>query len=108
KKWNPDEPVTAFLHFDLENLGSTDISIKLLKKNLDTKFALSDDISYNLIQNNIHFLQEKLESMGFTCNVTVTDADVKRDFVDDFLKQDVKQTKINGKQIMRYSFDVRA
>ena len=46
--------------------------------------------------------------MGFTCNVTVTDADVKRDFVDDFLKQDVKQTKINGKQIMRYSFDVRA
>ena len=108
KKWNPDEPLTAFLHFDLENLGSTDISIKLLKKNLDTKFALADDISYDLIQNNIHFLQEKLESMGFTCNVTVTDADVKRDFVDDFLKQDVKQTKINGKQIMRYSFDVRA
>ena len=108
KKWNPDEPITAFLHFDLENLGSTDISIKLLKKNLDTKFALADDISYDLIENNIHFLQEKLESMGFTCNVTVTDADVKRDFVDDFLKQDVKQTKINGKQIMRYSFDVRA
>lgn len=108
KKWNPDEPITAFLHFDLENLGSTDISIKLLKKNLDTKFALANDISYDLIENNIHFLQEKLESMGFTCNVTVTDADVKRDFVDDFLKQDVKQTKINGKQIMRYSFDVRA
>lgn len=108
KKWNPDEPITAFLHFDLENLGSTDISIKLLKKNLDTKFALADDISYDLIENNIHFLQEKLESMGFLCNVTVTDADVKRDFVDDFLKQDVKQTKINGKQIMRYSFDVRA
>lgn len=108
KKWNPDEPITAFLHFDLENLGSTDISIKLLKKNLDTKFALANDISYDLIENNIHFLQEKLESMGFTCNVTVTDADVKRDFVDDFLRQDVKQTKINGKQIMRYSFDVRA
>lgn len=108
KKWNPDEPITAFLHFDLESLGSTDISIRLLKKNLDTRFSLADDVSYQLIENNVHILKEKLESMGFNCNVSVTEEDVKRNFVDDFLKQDIKKTSINGKQILRYSFDVRA
>lgn len=109
KHWDPDEPVTAFLHFDLENLGSTDISVKLLKKQLDTKFSLSDDESYMLIEANIHFLQEKLESMGYNCTMKVTNTDVKRDFVDDFLRQDIKKKKSSGgKQILRYSFDVRA
>ena len=109
KHWDPDEPLTAFMHFDLEHLGSTDIAVKLVKKKLDTKFSLSDDESYMLIENNIHFLQEKLESMGYDCTMSVTNTDVKRSFVDDFLKQDVKQRKSSGgKQILRYSFDVRA
>ncbi|MGN0240783.1 MAG: flagellar hook-length control protein FliK [Candidatus Weimeria sp.] len=109
KHWDPDEPVTAFLHFDLENLGSTDISVKLLKKQLDLKFSLSDDESYMLIEANSHLLKEKLESMGYSCTMKVTNADVKRSFVDDFLKQDVKQRKSSGgRQILRYSFDVRA
>ncbi|MQN00567.1 MAG: flagellar hook-length control protein FliK [Lachnospiraceae bacterium] len=109
KHWDPDEPLTAFLHLDLEHLGSTDISVKLLKKKLDTNFSLADDESYMLIENNIHFLQEKLESMGYNCTISVKNTDVKRNFVDDFLKQDVKTNKAkSGKQILRYSFDVRA
>ena len=83
--------------------------MKLLKKQLDTKFSLSDDESYMLIEANIHFLQEKLESMGYNCTMKVTNTDVKRDFVDDFLRQDIKKKKSSGgKQILRYSFDVRA
>lgn len=109
KHFSPDEPITAFLHFDLENLGSTDISVKLMKKQLDTQFALSDNESYALIENNIHFLQERLESMGYNCTVSVKNTGVRRDFVDDFLKQDVKKKNtVSGKQILRYSFDVRA
>ncbi|MDD6550414.1 MAG: flagellar hook-length control protein FliK [Lachnospiraceae bacterium] len=109
KHWDPDEPLTAFMHLDLEHLGSTDIAVKLVKKKLDTKFSLADDESYMLIENNIHFLQEKLESMGYDCTMSVTNTDVKRSFVDDFLKQDVKKkTSTGGKQILRYSFDVRA
>ena len=97
------------MHFDLEHIGRTAIAVKLVKKKLDTKFSLSDDESYMLIENNIHFLQEKLESMGYDCTMSVTNTDVKRSFVDDFLKQDVKQRKSSGgKQILRYSFDVRA
>lgn len=109
KHWDPDEPVTAFLHLDLENLGSTDIAVKLLKKQLDMKFSLADDESYMLIEANIHFLKEKLESMGYNCTMSVTNTDVKRSFIDDFLRQDIKKRKSSGgKQILRYSFDVRA
>ena len=108
KKWDPDEPVSAFLHFDLENLGSTDISVRLLGKKLDTKFSLSDRISYSLIENNIDLLKERLESMGYSCSLSVSGSEPKRDFLDDFLKQGVRSSRINGKQILRYSFDVRA
>jgi hypothetical protein len=38
-----DGELTAFLHFDMDNLGSTDISVRMKDRDVSTKFYLEDD-----------------------------------------------------------------
>lgn len=104
QKRSPDDPLTAFLHFDMDNLGSTDISVKLLGKKVDTKFFLEDDISFQLIEKHLPDLEEKLKALGYNASLTVENDSKKVNFVEDFLKQDAK----SAGDIHRYSFDVRA
>ncbi|MCR4674448.1 MAG: flagellar hook-length control protein FliK [Lachnospiraceae bacterium] len=106
KKQNKDDSdeLTAFLHFDLEHLGSTDISVRMKNKNVSTKFYLEDDASYELIMNNIHILKENLDNLGYNCTVECENDSNPVDFVSDFLERDVK----TAENISRYSFDVRA
>ncbi len=99
-----DDTVSAFLHFDLENLGSTDISVKMRQKKVDTKFFMEDDRSFDLIMNNIHILKEKLDNLGYSCEITVENDSHPIDFVSDFLERGAKVPD----NIQRYSFDVRA
>lgn len=101
---DPDTELTAFLHLDLENLGSTDVSIKMREKNVKTNFYLSDDISYNLIQKHLPILEKRLKQKGYTCSATITNQEKKVNFVDDFLKKDHPQSGT----LHRYSFDVKA
>ena len=44
---------THNIETELVHLGSTDISVKLHNRNVDTKFYMEDDRSYELIMNNI-------------------------------------------------------
>ena len=99
-----DEELTAFLHFDLEHLGSTDISVRMKNKNVNTKFFLEDDASYELVMNNIHILKENLDNLGYTCEIQCENDANPVNFVSDFLERDVKTPE----NISRYSFDVRA
>lgn len=99
-----NDEITAFLHFDMENLGSTDISVKLANKKLDTRFFLEDDISFQIIEKNLPLLEERLKELGYDCNLTAENDSKKVNFVEDFLKQDSK----SAGDIHRYSFDVRA
>ncbi|MBQ2575791.1 MAG: flagellar hook-length control protein FliK [Lachnospiraceae bacterium] len=103
-----DGEISAFLHFDLEHLGSTDISVKMKNKNVDTKFSMADDVSFRLIEDNIHILATKLEELGYNCRIQVTGDGKPVDFVEDFLKQDVPKGNVSGGEMLRYSFDVRA
>lgn len=100
---DPDTEVSAFLHLDLEHLGSTDVSVKMLRKNVKTNFYFSDDASYELVQKHLPVLEAKLNQKGYTCTFTVTNEDKKVDFVQDFLKKDLPSAGV----LHRYSFDVR-
>ena len=100
-----DDEISAFLHFDMDHLGSTDISVKLRNRNVDTKFYMEDDASYELIMNNIDVLQKRIEKKGFTCNINVENESKRVNLVDDFLKHDTRGTT---SPVSRYSFDVRA
>lgn len=99
-----NDEITAFLHFDLESLGSTDIAVKLAGKKLDTKFFLEDDISFQIVEKHLPELEERLEKIGYDCKLKVVNDSNKINFVEDFLKQDSK----TAGTISRYSFDVRA
>lgn len=99
-----DDEVSAFLHFDLEHLGSTDIAVRLKNKDVKTQFYLEDEISFQLVQSNIHILEEKLNKLGYHCQLDVINDGKSVNFVEDFLMKDVK----TGGSIQRYSFDVRA
>lgn len=96
--------LSAFLHLDLEHLGATDVSVKMLGKKVDTKFYLSDETAYQLILEHAGLLEEQLEKKGYHCKVNVENEEKKADFVSDFLMQG----RPVGGALHRYSFDMRA
>ena len=100
---DPDTEVSAFLHLDLDHLGATDVSVKMLRKNVQTKFYFSDDASYELVQKHLPVLEAKLRQKGYNCTFSVENEAKKVDFVQDFLKKDMP----TAGTLHRYSFDVR-
>ncbi len=100
----PEGDLTAFLHLDMEHLGSTDVSVKMHDRQVHTEFYLGDGKSSQVIQEHMDILQERLEKKGYACTVHVNQEEKKINFVEDFLKQD---QPVSGR-VHRYSFDVRA
>lgn len=99
-----DKELTAFLHLDMDHLGSTDVSVKMLNHKVNTKFYLENDGAYELLMANIPILEEKLAKKGYQCSVTVENEAKHVNFVEDFLKKD----QPSAGQLHRYSFDMRA
>lgn len=100
--------LSAFLHLELEHLGSTDVSIKMLDKNVTTKFYLSDHAAYELIETHLPKLQERLSKLGYHCSISIENREEKVDFVEDFLQKNRPSQSASRGMVHRYSFDVRA
>lgn len=101
---DPDKELSAFLHLDMDNLGSTDVSVKMLRKKVDTKFYMETDEAFELVKAHMPKLEERLRKKGFDAKIYVENEGKKVNFLDDFLKKDAPATG----QVHRYSFDVRA
>ena len=101
---DPDAELSAFLHLDLEHLGSTDVSVKMQHRNVKTNFYMADDASYDLVEKYLPVLEQKLKDKGYQCTITMTKEEKKVSFGDDFLRKDMPQTGT----LHRYSLDVRA
>lgn len=101
---DPEAELTAFLHLDLENIGSTDVSIRMKDKNVKTNFYIADDASYDLIEKHLPVLEKRLAQKGYRCSITMSKEEKKVEFVEDFLQRDMPQAGT----LHRYSFDVRA
>lgn len=101
---DPETELTAFLHLDLDNLGSTDVSIRMKDKNVKTNFYIADDASYDLIEKHLPVLEKRLAQKGYRCSITMSKEEKKVEFVEDFLQRDMPQAGT----LHRYSFDVRA
>lgn len=99
-----DGELSAFLHLDMEHLGSTDVSVKMHGKNVGTRFYLSDEASYQVVEAHVPLLQQQLKKLGYQCRIDVENEEKKVDLVEDFLKRD----KPAGGMVHRYSFDMRA
>lgn len=101
---NPDKELSAFLHLDLEHLGGTDVSIKMLHRKVTTNFYLDSDESYALVKQFLSVLEKRLQDKGYNCELNVNSGSKQMNFVAGFLKKDLPPTG----QVHRYSFDIRA
>lgn len=100
----PDAELTAFLHLDMEQLGSTDVSVRMQNRSVRTNFYLEDDASYDLVEKHLEVLNKRLKSKGYQSSITVTHE--KKDI--SFKENIVKKGKATVGSLHRYSFDVRA
>lgn len=101
---DPDAELTAFLHLDMEQLGSTDVSVRMQNRSVRTNFYLEDDASYDLVEKHLEVLNKRLKSKGYQSSITVTHE--KKDI--SFKENIVKKGKETVGSLHRYSFDVRA
>ena len=101
---DPDKELSAFLHLDLEYLGGTDVSIKMLHRKVTTNFYLDSDESYAMVKQFLPVLEKRLQDKGYNCELTVNSDSKQMNFVAGFLKKDLPPTG----QVHRYSFDIRA
>ena len=101
---DPDAELTAFLHLDMEQLGSTDVSVRMQDRSVRTNFYLEDDASYDLVEKHLEVLNKRLKSKGYQSSITVTHE--KKDI--SFKENIVKKGKATVGSLHRYSFDVRA
>lgn len=100
---DPERDLTAFLHLDLEHLGATDVSVRMHKKDVSTKFYMESDTSYDLLKAYMPQLEERLKAKGYNCKIEIENEGRHVNFVEDFLKKDAPSTGM----LHRYSFDVR-
>jgi flagellar hook-length control protein FliK len=100
---DPERELTAFLHLDLEHLGATDVSVKMHKKEVATKFYMESDASYDLVKAYMPQLEERLRAKGYNCKIEIENEGRHVNFVEDFLKKDAPSAGM----LHRYSFDVR-
>lgn len=98
-----DGPKTAVLHLDMEHLGATDVRVSMEKSRVSTKFTLDNDASYRLVKEHLPELQERLEKLGYTVELTAEETEQKT-----IPFQQIIEAERPKKEIKRYSFDVRA
>lgn len=101
---DPEAELTAFLHLAMENLGETDVSVRMLGRQVKTNFYFEDDASYRLVEQHLPILEKHLKSKGYHSTVTITNEKRHVNFKENF----VKKGKASVGSVHRYSFDVRA
>lgn len=100
----PDGELSAFLHLDMDNLGATDVSVRMKDRKVHTNFYLEDEKSYDLIEEHMDELMHRLQEKGYSCTVQVENQSKKKNLVEDFMQQEHPSAGI----LHRYSFDMRA
>ena len=100
----PDGELSAFLHLDMDNLGATDVSVRMKDRKVHTNFYLEDEKSYDLIEEHMAELMKRLQEKGYSCTVQVENQFRKKNLVEDFMQQEHPSAGI----LHRYSFDMRA
>lgn len=105
KPKSKNDEFSAFLHLSLKHLGNTDISIKMQRKNVNIDFSVESKEIYDLLNQNINMLDERLIKKGYIPNTKVTTEAKSENFVEKLLGEEKNKKE---SKIKRYSFDVRA
>ena len=101
---DPEAELTAFLHLDMDNLGSTDVSVRIKDKKVKTNFYFDDDTSFKLVEMHLPILERRLKNKGYDCFISITNEKRNINFKENF----VRRGNVSAGSVHRYSFDVRA
>lgn len=103
KRHEEGEPLTAFLHLNMEHLGDVDVYLKMHGKNVSTDITLEKEEVLDLFEKHIDELASRLEDKGYSVNMSVKKKEKTFDFTEDIL-----QKQAGEKNVGRFSFDVKA
>lgn len=96
--------VSAFLHLDMDHLGSVDVYVALEKQRVSTNFKVRDDSVLDLIEANIDLLNKRLEKRGYKLHPTVEVTEKEASVVEEMQKQ----MGHSAMPVAQFSFDARA
>lgn len=104
-----DGNVSALLHLDMENLGPLDVYVTMntSQNKVSTNFTLKDDAALDLIAENIHILNERLEKRGYSMKANFKLKGEEEPEETNIMEEIIKQSK-NISVLSRTSFDMRA
>lgn len=97
-----DGSVSAFLHFDMDNLGPVDCFVAMKDSKVNTNFRLKDDETLKFIEDHMDILNSRLEKRGYSLNAKCNLMDEETSGMEEILKTD--NLKVFGGH---HSFDVR-
>lgn len=100
-----DGMLTAFLHLDMDNLGSLDVSISLQteRSQVTTKFYLDED-SIALVEGHIDELTQRLSKKGYQCKNMILEKEE-----DKTVLERMEEQVSGGNAVLGYrTFDTRA
>lgn len=105
-----DGMLTAFLHLDMDNLGSLDVSISLAstamqteRKQVTTKFYLEEDV-IALVEGHIDELSQRLSKKGYQCKNMILEKEEDRTVM-----EHIEEQVAGGSAVLSYqTFDTRA
>ena len=99
-----DGSVSAYLHLDMEHLGSVDCYVTMQNQKVSTNFKVQDDSILDLLEQNIALLNERLEKRGYSLQATVSVKEEETSVIQEMEKQ-LGQGSV---PISKVSFDARA
>lgn len=105
KTLRDSENLSALLHLELDNLGPTDIYVKLSGTSVYTSFSVSDDIAGKIFSEEMPSLSEALSKRGYSLSSDISlrnKNDEKPPLLTEFLESH------SPSSVSRYSFDMRA
>ena len=105
KAFKPGDTVSALLHLDLENLGSTDILVKLTGQNVAMTISAEREESKEAFSDEIPSLTDALSKKGYSLNCEIRIAENKEEnapLLTQFLEAH------SPSLVSRFSFDMRA
>lgn len=99
------ESLSALLHLELDNLGPTDIYVKLSGTKVYTSFSVSDDKAEKIFESELPALTEALEKKGYSLSSDIklrSPNEEKPQLLTEFLEAH------SPSSVTRFSFDMRA
>ena len=103
----PSDTLSALLHLEPENLGTTDIFVTLSGHHVTTRFSMTDKESGELIRSEMPELTKALAAKGYTLQSEVTVREsLEEENTPTLLEQFLEEHAPGG--LDRYTFDIRA